>query len=154
MFLYLVQQNIINDDRPVAAVEDQRHSIIIEIDGPEENIHHSPAVVLVIDIPSFQRIEKRLDLRNGECNLLSHLNGKLALQFVFFLFALLNALGNHIHHLAALQRFPEVFYGGVRLLNCRLDALDGGTVIVSLANGGNCKGNFFNVTVCQQLAAL
>lgn len=124
MFLYLVQQNIINGDRPVSAVENQRHSVVVEVDGPQENIHHPPAVVLVVDIPSFQRIEKRLDLRCGESDLFPHLNGKLALQFVFFLFALLNALGDHIHRLPALQGFPEVFYGGVRLLNCRLDALD------------------------------
>lgn len=41
-------------DRPVPAVEDQSHSIVIEVDGPEENIHHSPAVVLVVDISPFQ----------------------------------------------------------------------------------------------------
>ena len=71
-------------DRPVPAVEDQSHSIVIEVDGPEENIHHSPAVVLVVDISPFQRVEKRFDLRCGERDLLSHLNGKLALQLVLF----------------------------------------------------------------------
>ena len=154
MFLYLVQQNIINGDWPVSAVEDQRHSIVIEIDGPQEDIHHSPTVVLVVDIPAFQRIEKRLNLWSGECDLFPHLDGKLALQFVLFLFTLFDALGNHIHRLPALQRFPEIFYGGIRLLNCRLDALDGGAVIVSLASGGNRKGDFLNVAVRQQLAAL
>ena len=54
MFLYLVQQNIINGDWPISAVEDQHHSIVIEIDGPQKDIHHSPAVVLVIDIPLLQ----------------------------------------------------------------------------------------------------
>ena len=54
VFLYLVQQDIVNGNWPVAAVEDQRHSIVIKVDNPEENIHHSPAVVLVIAIPSFQ----------------------------------------------------------------------------------------------------
>ena len=154
MFLYLVQQNIINGNWPVASVEDQRHSIVIEIDGPQENIHHSPTVVLVIDIPSFQRIEKRLDLRCGKCDLFPHLDGKLALQFVLFPFAFLDALGNHIHRLPTLQRFPEVFYSGIRLLYRRLDALDGGAVIVGLTSGGNRKGDFLNIAVRQQLAAL
>ena len=79
MSFYLVQQNIINGDRPVSAVEDQRHSVVVKVDGPKEDIHHSPAVVLVVDISSFQRVEKRLNLWRGECDLLSHLNGKLAL---------------------------------------------------------------------------
>ena len=57
----------------------------------------SPAVVLVVDISPFQRVEKRFDLRRDECDLLSHLNGKLALQLVLFPPALLNALGNHMN---------------------------------------------------------
>ena len=39
-------------------------------------------------------------------------------------------------------------------MNCRLDALDSGTVIVGLTSGGNRKGDFFNIAVRQQLAAL
>ena len=72
MFLYLVQQNIINGNWPVASVEDQRHSIVVEVNRPEEDIHHSPAVVLVVDIPAFQRIEKRLNLWSGEYDLFSN----------------------------------------------------------------------------------
>ena len=102
MFLYFVQQNVVNGNRPVPAVEDQRHSIVIEIDSPQEDIHHSPAVVLVVDVSPFQRVEKRFDLRRGECDLLSHLYGKLAPQLVLFPLALLNALGNHIHRLPTL----------------------------------------------------
>ena len=29
-------------------IEDQRHSVVVKVDGPEEDIHHSPAVVLVV----------------------------------------------------------------------------------------------------------
>ena len=154
MFLYFVQQNVVNGNRPVSAVEDQRHSVVVKVDGPQENIHHSPAVVLVVDISPFQRVEKHLNLWSGKCDLLSHLNGKLALQLVLFPLALLNALGNHIHRLPTLQGFPEVFYGGVRLLYRRLDALDGGAVIVGLTSGGNRKGDFLNIAVRQQLPAL
>ena len=140
MFLYLVQQNIINGDRPVSAVENQRHSVVVEVDGPQEDIHNPPAVILVVDISPLQRVEKCFDLRCGECDLFPYLNGKLALQFVFFPLTLLDALGNHIHRLPTLQGFPEVFYGSIRPLYRRLDALDGGAVIVGLTSGGNRKG--------------
>ena len=75
MSFYLVQKNIINGDRPVPAVEDQRHSAVVEVDGPQENIHHPPSVVLVVEISSFQRVEKRLNLWRGECDLIDPMCG-------------------------------------------------------------------------------
>ncbi len=77
MFLYLVQQDIINGDWPIPAVKDQRHSIVVEIDCPQKDIHHPPAVVLVVDISPLQRVEKCFDLWSGKCDLFPHLNGKL-----------------------------------------------------------------------------
>ena len=86
--------------------------------------------------------------------MLPHLNGKLPLKLVLFPFALLDAPGYHINGLSTLQRFPEVFNGCVGLLYRRLDTLDCGAVIIGLASRGNRSGNFLNVSVSQQLAAL
>ena len=102
-------------DRPVPAVEDQSHSIVIEVDGPEENIHHSPAVVLVVDISPFQRVEKRFDLRCGERDLLSHLNGKLALQLV--LRPCRSASGQYVS--GAHSRRPDCPGRKIRLRKCQ-----------------------------------
>lgn len=83
--LDLIQQNI-KGNGPVAAVEDQHHAVIIEIDGLEEHVDQSPVCVLIVDAAFSQRVEKGFDLRFGKGDQLAHLNGKLALQFVLLLF--------------------------------------------------------------------
>lgn len=40
VFLNLVQKNVVNGNLPVSAVEDQRHSIVVKVDGPKEDIRH------------------------------------------------------------------------------------------------------------------
>lgn len=76
-------------------------------------------------------------------------NGKLSLQFFLFSFALFYAFGNHLYRLSMFQRFPEIFYGGIRFLYRHLDSLDGRSIIIGLTSGGNRMGDFFNVVVGQ-----
>ena len=89
----LVQQDVVNGDRSVPAVQDQRHSVVVEIDSPDEDIDQAPAGALVIDIAPFEGIQKGFDLRGGKSDLFSHFHGELRLQLVLFLLPLLDALG-------------------------------------------------------------
>lgn len=150
----LVQQDVVNGDRSVPAVQDQRHSVVVEIDSPDEDIDQAPAGALVIDIAPFEGIQKGFDLRGGKSDLFSHFHGELRLQLVLFLLPLLDALGNHLRRLPMLQGFPEVFDGGVRLLDGRLDAPDGGAIVIRFTGGGNRGGDLLDVVVGQQLPAL
>ena len=154
MFFDLVQQDVVDGDRPIPAVQDQRHSIVVKIDGPNEDVDQAPAGSLVIDVAPFEGIQKGFDLRGGEGDLFSHFHGELRLQLTLFLLPLLNALCNHLRRLPMLQSFPEVFNGGVRLLDGRFDAPDGGAVVIRFAGGGNRGGDLLNVAVGQQLPAL
>lgn len=149
VFFDLIQQDVVYSDRPVPAVQDQRHSVVVEIDGPDEDIDQAPAGDLIIDITPFEGVQKGFDLRGGEGDLFAHFHGELCLQLVLFLLLFLDALGNHLRYPPMLQGFPEIFNGGVCLLYGRLDAPDRGAVIVRFTGGCNRCGDLLNVAVSQ-----
>lgn len=100
------------------------------------------------------KLDTATDLGCGKGDLLSHLNGKLALQFGLLLFAFLDALRNHIHGLSTLQDFPEIFDGSIGFLDGRFDPFDGGGVLICFADICYGGGDPLNVAVGQQFTAL
>lgn len=151
--LDFVQQDVINNNRLIATVQNQGESLIEQIDSPKEDIDNSSFRILIVLIAMFESIEVRSDVGRTELDLLVHLNGQLRLQFFFFFLALFNPLGNHVSSLPFLQSFPEIFNGDVCFLNSSFDALDGNCVPVGLTNCSYRSCDMLDIAVRQQLAA-
>ena len=57
--LDLVQQNVIDNNRLIASVQNQGKSFVEQINGSKENIDNAPFRILIILIAVFERIEVR-----------------------------------------------------------------------------------------------
>lgn len=58
----LVQQDIINDNGLITAVQNQGEGLVEQIDGPKEDIDNAPFRILIVLIAVFERVEVRPDV--------------------------------------------------------------------------------------------
>lgn len=147
--LDFVQQDVINNNRLIATVQNQGESLIEQIDSPKEDIDNSSFRILIVLIAMFESIEVCSDVGCTQPDLLVHLNGQLRLQFFFFFLTLLNSLGNHVSSLPFLQSFPEIFDSSISFLNGSFDAFDGNYIPVGLTNCGYRGRDMLDIAVRQ-----
>ena len=84
---------------------------------------------------------------HSQCHLFSHLYCQLCFQIFFFTLPFFDPLSDHVGSLSRFQRLPEVFNGGVCLLNSGFESLNRSGVAVCFAGGGYSSRDSLNVAI-------